>query len=87
MAGRVHLRFEDGAEADVELRMPLMVQTERHFKGDIPAIEGTLWACWKKLAPGMPFEQWMDTVEDMSQTKDDDAEVSAPLVEGPAAAS
>lgn len=82
MAARVHLRFDGGEEADVELRMPLMVQTERHFKGEIPAIEGTLWACWKKLAPGVPFEQWMDTVEDMKQAEGDEAAV--PLVEEPA---
>lgn len=81
MAERVTLQFDDGTTAEIELRMPLMVQAERHFKGAVPALEGTLWCCWKHLKPGLPFDQWMDTVDDMS--KPDGEAVSAPLVEEP----
>lgn len=59
----VTIVFEDGSKEPVNLRIPDMVQAERHFKGEIPPLEGTLWAAWKKLKPGPPFDVWVETVD------------------------
>lgn len=71
MAKKVRLTFNDGSDpAEIEIRPGLLVQAERRFKGDMPAIEGTLFAAFKGLKPSMPFEQWLDTVDDFEQAED-----------------
>lgn len=66
----VTIKFDDGTEAEVDVRMAGMVRAERHFKGEIPPLEGTLWACWAKLKPGVPFDDWLETVESMERPED-----------------
>ena len=85
MARKVKLTFNDGQpEAEVEIRPGLLVQAERKFKGDMPPIEGVLFAAYKGLKPAMPFEQWLDTVDDFEQSED--GEQARPTVEDQPAA-
>lgn len=67
MATVARLTYEDGSTEDVEVRPILMVKAERKFKGDIPPIEGTLYACWLKLKPGPPFDVWLETVDNFEK--------------------
>lgn len=62
----VDLEFEDGTFDTVILRPATLVATERHFKGAVPPIEGTLFGCYHQLHRGRPgaptFADWLDTV-------------------------
>lgn len=84
MASTITLGFGDGTTEQVEVRPALLVKVERHFKGDVPPIEGSLYACWLALRPGIPFEQWMDTVDTIDQGQE---AASGPLDQAPSPAS
>lgn len=82
MAPKATITFDDGTTAEVVVKPALLVRAERKFKGNIPPIEGVLYACWLKLQPGVPFEQWMDTVDNLDQSEGEapvplDGELSA----------
>lgn len=69
MATIVKLTYEDGRTEEVKLNPRTMILAERHFKGDAPAIEGTMWAAWNKLGrPGGDFDAWSESVDDIDQS-------------------
>lgn len=79
MATTVTISYEDGHEDQVTLKAVDMVKAERHFKGTLPNIEGTLYAAYQKLRPGTNFDTWLDQVDKM----DVDSDETDPLAEGP----
>ena len=62
----VHLTFTDGSEKSATLNPRVLVETERKF-GNIPPIEGTLYAAWLRLGRPGKFDEWLDSVESMDQ--------------------
>lgn len=71
--------YSDGEEDEVELNAVDYVKAERHFKGVLPTVEGTLYAAWRKLRRGGKFDDWLATVDRMD-SRDEDED---PLDEGP----
>jgi hypothetical protein len=83
MATTVTITYADEHEDAVELRAIDMVKAERHFKGALPSIEGTLYAAWQRLRPGASFNDWLDDVDRMDVKTEDDGD---PLATGPSPA-
>ena len=57
---------------EVILKPVALVATERHFKGEVPAIEGTLYAAHylitKEGRRELPkFNEWLDTIEALDE--------------------
>lgn len=76
--------YEDGNSDEVSLNAVDYVKAERHFKGSLPTIEGTLYAAWRKLRPGSKFDEWLNTVDRMdNDADDDDEEDDGPLAPAP----
>lgn len=65
----VRLNYSDGTTEDVRLNPKVIVLAERHFKGQLPQVEGTLWAAWQRLGrPAASFDTWLDTIDDVIET-------------------
>jgi len=62
----VGLEFEDGEQLEVVLKPVAIVHAERHFKGSVPAHEGTLYAAWWQLGregkTTATFADWLDSL-------------------------
>ena len=62
----VTLEYDDGTFADVILTPVALVATERHFKGQPPAVEGTLFAAHytlsKKAGETRTFVDWLESI-------------------------
>lgn len=72
MATRIVVTFEDGSSEEVRLTPRAFIEAERKFKGELPAVEGVLYAAWFKLGkPRGHFDTWVDTVDEMSHIEDD----------------
>lgn len=69
----VHLTFSDGSTENVTLNTRVLVEVERKF-GTIPPIEGTLYGAWLRLGRPGTFDDWLDTIEDMGQSGEEDAD-------------
>lgn len=68
MAPVAKITFEDGSTAEVVVKPALMIQVERKFKGQVPPLEGTMYACWLKLRQsGQSFDEWAETVDNLEQ--------------------
>lgn len=79
MATNVTITYEDGRTDAVTLRAGDLVKAERHYKGTLPQIEGTLYAAWRRLRPGPSFDTWLDDVDKMDvQTTDEDPTEPSP---------
>lgn len=82
MATTVTVSYEgDRTETITVLPIGLVI-AERHFKGSLPPVEGTLYAAWACLKPGIGFEQWLGSLTAISEKQDD----SDPLAEEPSPA-
>lgn len=79
MAVKVTITHEDGHTDEVRVLPIGLVLAERHFKGDLPRIEGTLYAAWATLKPATKFDEWMASIVNVDETE----ESVAPLPEGP----
>ncbi len=66
-ANITELIFTDGRVETVKINARVMVETERNYKNQIPALEGTLWAAWCQLGKPGKFEEWIDTVDDFNR--------------------
>ena len=53
---KVTLNYDDGTLEEVVLKPVSLVAAERHFKGSIPGMEGTLWAAHYQLRKEATFE-------------------------------
>ena len=62
-APTIDLVFDDGRKESVKLTTRALVEAERKFGGQIPGMEGTLYAAWFKLGRPGKFDDWLDTVE------------------------
>lgn len=71
--------YDDGTSEDIRIRPAGIVAAERKFGGDLPGIEGTIYAAW--FTKGMPgdFDSWLNSLAEAS----DRQEAQAPLVETP----
>lgn len=67
---RISVEYEAGGADSVVLRPVALVAAERHYKGQLPGIEGSLWAAWWQLAKESPsspaagstFGDWLDSL-------------------------
>lgn len=64
----VVVTYDDGRVDDVLLRPVALVAAERHFRGTVPPIEGTLWAAHYQLRIGAAFTDWLETVATVEET-------------------
>ncbi len=60
---QVTISYDDGHVDEVILRPVALVAAERHFKGAIPGMEGTLWAAHYQLRAAVPFADWLESIE------------------------
>ncbi len=60
---RVSVAYVDGTSAEVVLRPFALVAAERHFRGSIPGMEGTLYAAWHQLGQPGTFADWLESLE------------------------
>lgn len=80
MSRQLKITYLDGSELVVTRTGRSMVDAERHFGEKIPALESALYVAWLQAKPGIGFEEWLDTVEDVNEVKPDPTE--APPSEG-----
>jgi len=59
---KVTVEHDDGEVDEVVLRPVALVAAERHFKGKVPPIEGTLWAVHYQLRIEEAFGTWLEHV-------------------------
>lgn len=59
MATTVTVTYEDGRTDSIPVLPIGLVKAERHFKGELPRVEGTLYAAWAVLKPDVGFEDWL----------------------------
>jgi hypothetical protein len=78
---RISVEHDDGHVDEVVLRPLALVAAERHFKGNVPAIEGTLWAAHYLLKPDKTFADWLEGIAGVKE------ETVPPSSATPAAAS
>lgn len=68
---RVTISYVDGREETVTIRPVGLIAAERHYKGDsIPAFESTCYAAWASIKPGVGFEEWLETLEDVNREEE-----------------
>jgi len=62
----VALAYDDGRVEEVVVKPVAVVAAERHFKGNVPANEGTLWAAhWllvKERGLALNFADWLESL-------------------------
>lgn len=79
MASVARITFENGDVEDVKIKPGDLVMAERHFKGQLPNVEGTLYAAWHRLGRPGTFDKWLDTVDEIDRSEGG----PAPFDEGP----
>lgn len=62
-AAKLTITFTDGRTFQAKMTPKALVLAERHFGANIPNIEGSLYAAWVQDAPGISFDDWLDTIE------------------------
>ena len=81
---RVSVTYVDGGGDSVVLRPVGLVAAERHFAGQPPAVEGTLYAAWWQLsreqhAGGMPtFGDWLDSLDTIAEAAENPTPAAPP---------
>ena len=83
---RVQVTISYGADAaglvrpdDVLVLKPVhLVAAERHFKGNPPGVEGTLWAAWYALRVEAPFADWLESIVAVSEETVPPSSATAP---------
>lgn len=70
----VRVTFDDGREEEYRVRPAHMIAAEETLGslGDKP-YKATLYAAYKSANPPMPFEVWVDTVDDLAEAVVGDA--------------
>ena len=64
---QVTVAYDDGNADTVVLKPVALVMAERHYKGNVPPIEGTLYAAWWLLGKEQrrelpPFADWLESI-------------------------
>lgn len=66
--------LEDGTTEVLPIRPVGLIAAERKFGGDIPQMEGALYAAWYGLRAGNPdmpdFEEWLASLADVDVEDD-----------------
>lgn len=75
MTRELKVTYEDGREESFALLPFGFVLAERHFSGDVPPFEGTLYAAWAIHKPNDDFEAWCRSLASMQEV---DKEVPLP---------
>jgi hypothetical protein len=76
---KVHLTFVDGHSEEVTLNPRVLVEVERKYGGTIPPIEGSLYGAWFRLGQPGKFDDWLDSIDDMTEQAKVDAGPSGPV--------
>jgi hypothetical protein len=63
--------YRDGGGDEVEVTPLALVAAERHFKGQIPRVEGTLWAAWFVLGKNGNFDDWLAGLKTIDEREDE----------------
>lgn len=80
MRRELKVTYEDEREESFALLPFGVVLAERHFDGNVPSIEGTLYAAWAIHKPTDDFEAWCKSLTYFREVAVGEA---APLVEEP----
>jgi hypothetical protein len=84
MAYKIKLTYQDGEIKEVLPSARARIETERHFGGLGPqnAQEATFYMAWAHLKKTgeakQEFEEWIDTLVDIEETKVDDVRPTQP---------
>lgn len=65
---KVTVLHDDGQTDEVVLRPVSLVAAERHFKGKVPPMEGTLWAVHHQLRVPEAFGTWLEHVDGVEES-------------------
>ena len=74
---KVTVEYDDGTTDEVVLRPVALVATERHFKGNPPPVEGTLYAMHYQLRIAESFGDWMDRIAAIEEEAVDPTKAAA----------
>lgn len=86
MAASIKITYTDGTSTVARMTPKALVIAERHFGKDMPPVESSLYVAWVQAAPGVSFDDWLDTVEDASEEQANPP-VAAPSPVSPASPS
>lgn len=81
MGRAITLTFDDGRVEQVELKPKHLIAAERALNKPIAehSIEATYIAAWKASRSALKFDAWLDTVEELTEsTEDDDVDPTPP---------
>lgn len=80
MALTLSVTYDDGSTEAIVIRPAGIMAAERKFGGDMPEVEGTMYAAWfLKGMPGGDFDAWVGGLADAT-TKN---EAALPLAQEP----
>jgi hypothetical protein len=72
----VTVTYIDGASEVVPIRPLGLIAAERRWGGEMPQIEGSMYAAWFTLKVGRPdigeFDDWLATLESIAETPAED---------------
>ena len=74
----VRVEYDDGEVQECTLKPVALVATERHFKGNPPAMEGTLWAMHYQLRIPEPFGDWLERIAAIEEEAANPTTAAAP---------
>jgi hypothetical protein len=79
VATRFLVLYRDGSEAEGWLTPRALLAYERKYGGqDGKRLEGTYFAAYTELRPGVDFDQWIDTVQDLTEETADPRQATQP---------
>lgn len=75
--------LEGGARHTIQMKPKLFVMCERKWGkvDNMPDMESMLYAAWVAMCPGIPFDEWIDTVDEIippESEEDEDPPAQAP---------
>lgn len=71
-APQVKVVYDDGSEELIKLKPRAMIAAERKLGADMGRIEGTMYATWSTIVPGVKFDEWLATVDSIEDVDDPD---------------
>lgn len=79
----VTIVFSDDSTKVVPMRPVALIAAERAYGGDLPKVEGSLYAAWFTLGkPGDNFNAWVETIDAVQETVEADGP-AGPLAQEP----
>ena len=73
--------YEDGRNEVVRFKPSTWLAIERKYGDNWPQREATMYGAWHRLSPGVGFEEWVDTLESLTDRLVDPSKEAAPTPE------